>query len=140
VLNFDIPQHTKDYVHRVGRTARAGKTGKAVTIVTQYDVEIFQKIEELIGKKMEEFPGLDPKAALILSDSVIEAQRLAAIELKGMDGKDMGDKNGGDEDQGDGNKDMKLFDKKKKNFGHAKGFAKGNNAKGKQSFAKKRRN
>ena len=41
VINFDIPQHSKDYVHRVGRTARAGKTGKAITFVTQYDVETF---------------------------------------------------------------------------------------------------
>ena len=48
VINFDIPANSKDYVHRVGRTARAGKTGKAVTLVTQYDVEIFQKIETLI--------------------------------------------------------------------------------------------
>ena len=45
VINFDIPGNSKDYVHRVGRTARAGKTGRALTIVTQYDVEIFQKIE-----------------------------------------------------------------------------------------------
>jgi ATP-dependent RNA helicase DDX47/RRP3 len=41
VINYDIPQHSKDYVHRVGRTARAGKTGKAITMVTQYDVETF---------------------------------------------------------------------------------------------------
>lgn len=41
VINYDIPQHSKDYVHRVGRTARAGKTGRAITIVTQYDVETF---------------------------------------------------------------------------------------------------
>ena len=41
VINYDIPANSKDYVHRVGRTARAGKTGKAVTLVTQYDVEIF---------------------------------------------------------------------------------------------------
>lgn len=34
VVNFDIPQHSKDYVHRVGRTARAGKSGRALTFVT----------------------------------------------------------------------------------------------------------
>jgi ATP-dependent RNA helicase DDX47/RRP3 len=45
VINFDIPSHSKDYIHRVGRTARAGRAGKAVTFVTQYDVELFQRIE-----------------------------------------------------------------------------------------------
>jgi ATP-dependent RNA helicase DDX47/RRP3 len=45
VINFDIPTNSKDYIHRVGRTARAGKSGKAITIVTQYDIEILQKIE-----------------------------------------------------------------------------------------------
>lgn len=39
VLNVDLPQNAKDYIHRVGRTARAGRAGKSITLVTQYDVE-----------------------------------------------------------------------------------------------------
>jgi ATP-dependent RNA helicase DDX47/RRP3 len=42
VVNYDIPQNAKDYVHRVGRTARAGKAGRALSLVTQYDVENYQ--------------------------------------------------------------------------------------------------
>ncbi|KAJ8967378.1 hypothetical protein NQ317_018521 [Molorchus minor] len=52
VINFDIPTHSKDYIHRVGRTARAGRSGKAITFVTQYDVELYQRIEQLIGKQL----------------------------------------------------------------------------------------
>ena len=45
VVNYDLPTNSKDYIHRVGRTARAGRSGKSVTLVTQYDVELFQRIE-----------------------------------------------------------------------------------------------
>lgn len=44
VVNFDVPTNSKDYIHRVGRTARAGKAGVSITVVTQYDVEIYQNV------------------------------------------------------------------------------------------------
>ena len=48
VVNYDIPTDSKTYIHRVGRTARAGKSGKAITFVSQYDVELYQRIEHLV--------------------------------------------------------------------------------------------
>lgn len=53
VLNFDVPKNPKDYVHRVGRTARAGRGGTSMTIVSQYDVKLLLSIEEFIESKLE---------------------------------------------------------------------------------------
>jgi ATP-dependent RNA helicase DDX47/RRP3 len=81
VINFDIPNHSKDYIHRVGRTARAGRAGKSVTLVTQYDVELVQRIESVIGKKMELWPT-DPEEVALLRERVTEAGRAAIHEMK----------------------------------------------------------
>jgi ATP-dependent RNA helicase DDX47/RRP3 len=81
VVNFDLPGHGKDYIHRVGRTARAGKSGKAIAMVTQYDVEVYQRLEGLLGKKLPEYK-LDEETVLVLLERVNEAQRLATRELK----------------------------------------------------------
>ncbi|KAK1232290.1 ribosomal RNA processing protein [Marasmius sp. AFHP31] len=81
VINFDIPTHSKDYIHRVGRTARAGRAGKSITFVTQYDVELIQRIEKVIGKKMDLW-STDPEEVALLKERVAEAGRLATIELK----------------------------------------------------------
>lgn len=81
VINFDIPTHSKDYIHRVGRTARAGRAGKSITIVTQYDVELLQRIEKVIGKKLELFPT-SKEEVMLLKERVDEASRLAVNELK----------------------------------------------------------
>ncbi|WUR04187.1 ATP-dependent RNA helicase [Vairimorpha necatrix] len=56
VINFDLPQNNKDYVHRVGRTARAGKNGMSVTLVTQYDVPQFQILEKHLNRKLGLLP------------------------------------------------------------------------------------
>ncbi|MEZ5710608.1 MAG: DEAD/DEAH box helicase [Blastomonas sp.] len=49
VFNFDAPWHPDDYVHRIGRTGRAGATGHAITFVTDADAEAIENIEKLIG-------------------------------------------------------------------------------------------
>ena len=54
VLNYDIPSHGKDYIHRAGRTARAGKAGRCISCVTQYDIESYQRLETLIQQKLPE--------------------------------------------------------------------------------------
>jgi ATP-dependent RNA helicase DDX47/RRP3 len=81
VINFDLPGHGKDYIHRVGRTARAGRSGKAIAMVTQYDVEVYQRLEGLLGKKLPEYK-LDEETVLVLLERVSEAQRMATRELK----------------------------------------------------------
>jgi len=52
VVNYDLPNETENYVHRIGRTARAGKTGKAVTLASEQDVYALPGIERYIGRKI----------------------------------------------------------------------------------------
>jgi superfamily II DNA/RNA helicase len=52
VINFDIPNDPEDYVHRVGRTARAESTGVALTFVNRKEGRILDRIESLIGYKI----------------------------------------------------------------------------------------
>lgn len=81
VINFDIPTHSKDYIHRVGRTARAGRSGKSITLVTQYDVEWIMRIEKVVGKKFDEWPT-DKEDIALLRERVDEAARISANELR----------------------------------------------------------
>ncbi len=53
VFNFDVPYNAEDYVHRIGRTARAGASGLAVTLVSSSDTRLIADIEKLIKKKIE---------------------------------------------------------------------------------------
>jgi len=84
VVNYDIPTHSKDYIHRVGRTARAGRSGKALTFVSQYDVELYQRIEQLIGKKLPKFDA-EESEVMCFRERVEEASRRAKLELKDVE-------------------------------------------------------
>ena len=82
VVNYDLPKNQKDYIHRVGRTARAGKSGRAFSLVTQYDVENFQKIEQALGKQLDDFAEVQESTAMAFHERVLEAARTAHLELK----------------------------------------------------------
>ena len=56
VINYDVPRDAEDYIHRVGRTARAESTGVALTFINPDDQYKFKKIEELIGKPIDKLP------------------------------------------------------------------------------------
>ncbi|KAL4786482.1 ATP-dependent rRNA helicase rrp3 [Aspergillus varians] len=87
VLNYDLPSDSKTYIHRVGRTARAGKGGTAISFVTQYEVEVWLRIEEALGKKVKERKA--PKdEVMVFAGRVSEAQRIAATAMRDAQEKD----------------------------------------------------
>ncbi|XP_042495652.1 DEAD-box ATP-dependent RNA helicase 10-like [Macadamia integrifolia] len=81
VINYDIPTNSKDYIQRVGRTARAGRSGVAISLVNQYELEWYLQIEKLIGKKLPEFPA-EEEEVLLLLERVSEAKRISQVRTK----------------------------------------------------------
>ncbi|KAL4736749.1 ATP-dependent rRNA helicase rrp3 [Aspergillus similis] len=86
VFNFDLPMDSKTYIHRVGRTARAGKSGIAISFVTQYDVEVWLRIEHALSKKLPEYQ-VEKDEVMVMSERVAEASRQATIEMKSFEEK-----------------------------------------------------
>jgi len=84
VINHSIPNDSVDYVHRVGRTARAGRGGMAISLVTPQDVALVKSIEEHTGSLMTEMELDDGRVAEILVQ-VNTARREADIQLGEMD-------------------------------------------------------
>jgi superfamily II DNA/RNA helicase len=66
VINFDLPRFAEDYVHRIGRTGRAGATGIAISFASSADRNYLERIERFIGKKLPEqqIAGLEPSTTL----------------------------------------------------------------------------
>lgn len=82
VINYSVPDNAAEYVHRVGRTARAGRSGKAITFTAQYDVMRYMAIEKEVheDKKLPAFE-VDKEAVALLMGTIDEAQRQAKIRM-----------------------------------------------------------
>lgn len=94
VVNYDIPRDPDVYIHRVGRTARAGRAGDAVTFVGQRDVELVQAIEARVGRDMvaweEEGVNLETRVVRDALKVVGEKSREALLDIE--EGREVGSK------------------------------------------------
>ena len=78
VFNYDVPWHPDDYVHRIGRTGRAGATGIAITLVTTADEEAVANIQKLTGHSIASLDGIvDDVAAAAAREPQAPKQRAA---------------------------------------------------------------
>jgi ATP-dependent RNA helicase DDX49/DBP8 len=82
VVNYDIPADADDYVHRVGRTARAGRKGQSISFVSEKDVQRIENIEERVGSKMTAYDGVtDNKVIDNALKPVSTAKREALLDM-----------------------------------------------------------
>ncbi|TWU73704.1 putative RNA helicase [Metarhizium rileyi] len=94
IVNYDIPRDPDDYIHRVGRTARAGRKGESATFVGQRDVELVLAIENRVGRQMdaweEEGVNLETRVIRDALKVVSEKKREALLEVE--EGREVGGK------------------------------------------------
>ena len=81
IFNFDVPIHAEDYIHRIGRTGRAGREGTALTIAAPLDRKYLDRIEELLGRQIDRVEplagmsgGVSAKASAPASDAAPETR------------------------------------------------------------------
>ena len=82
VFNFDTPWHPDDYVHRIGRTGRAGAKGRAFTFVTDDDAEAIANVEKLTESKIKPFGKEDVRVELVEAEPKRESDRKRSDERK----------------------------------------------------------
>lgn len=110
VVNFDLPKVAEDYVHRIGRTGRAGASGEAISLVANDDLPLVRGIEKLLGEKI---PSETPEGYKLTDPPSQGKAKKEPIQWKKKESAQDGKK----KESGQGGK--KRFDKRKKNFGNA---------------------
>jgi ATP-dependent RNA helicase RhlE len=86
VINYDVPQHPEDYVHRIGRTGRAQATGDAFTIMVAEDRQHMAAIERFIGRKLERarLEGFNYKYTSLFDDSLKDTRSAADLRFRAV--------------------------------------------------------
>ena len=74
VINYDVPHDAEDYVHRIGRTARANKNGTAITLIRGKEVELFMQIERFLERTIDKLP---------IPEGLGEAPEYKAVPMRG---------------------------------------------------------
>jgi ATP-dependent RNA helicase DDX49/DBP8 len=86
VVNYDVPRDPDDYIHRVGRTARAGRAGLSVTLIGQRDVDLIHAIEERVNCKMDEYEeegvNIETRVVRDALKPVTEKKREALLQIE----------------------------------------------------------
>ena len=94
VINYDVPRDPDDYIHRVGRTARAGRKGTAITMVGQRDVQLVLAIEQRVGRALLQFEeeGVSIESRVVRDGLKIvgEKKREALVAIE--EGREVGGK------------------------------------------------
>ena len=114
VINYDISDNKKTYIHRVGRTARAGRTGHAITIINQYSIPIFQELEAFLKIRMSAYGGYkngyDEGEVELLKTRVQPAIREGKVQIKEADLKKGRKRKGGKYDPLDDSEQTGILD------------------------------
>ncbi|WP_013323350.1 DEAD/DEAH box helicase [Gloeothece verrucosa] len=74
VINFDLPDNTETYIHRIGRTGRAGKTGTAISLIEPIDRRMLRQIEHRVGHRLD--------VSQLPDRSLVEAKRLSKLQTQ----------------------------------------------------------
>lgn len=81
VINTELPRKPTDYIHRVGRTARAGRRGRAVSLVSERDIELVHAVEKASGRELIKCEEVTEELAVKMLGPVAKAGRLAKMKL-----------------------------------------------------------
>ena len=90
VLLYDAPRDLNSYVHKVGRTARAGRAGTAITFLEKKEIYFFKKMTKLIGSSKEQSTNeKSEETAIPTSDNKVSVHKIKEIKIKKSELKDL---------------------------------------------------